>query len=67
MKSQDVYSWAKEKGMTQTDLANFLKISQPAVSQWLDIIPEAQAMKLERASDGVLKYDDDVYAARRKQ
>ena len=42
-------------------LAAFLKINSSAVSQWGEIIPEKQALKLEKLTDGSLKYDPTLY------
>lgn len=47
---------------TQEKLANTLRIKQGAVSQWDEIIPEKQAMRLERITNGALKYDPTLYA-----
>ena len=46
---------------TLTELANTLGISQAAVSRWHDIIPEKQALRLERLTDGELRYDPELY------
>ena len=43
-------------------LHQVLKITSGAVSQWEEIIPEKQAMKLERITNGALKYDPALYA-----
>lgn len=48
---------------TQQTLAAALGISQAAVSKWRDPIPEKQALKLERITDGALKYEPALYAA----
>lgn len=47
---------------TQEKLATTLNIKQGAVSQWGEIIPEKQAMRLERITNGALKYDPALYA-----
>lgn len=44
-----------------TAAAQFLKISQAAVSKWGGIIPEKQAMRLDRMTKGALKYDPAAY------
>ncbi len=44
-----------------TQLAKSLGISQAAVSRWGEIIPEKQALRLERITDGALKYDPALY------
>jgi len=38
-----------------------LKLSSGYVSQWGDIIPEKQALKLERLTNGALKYNPALY------
>ena len=35
--------------------------SSGTVSQWGEIIPEKQALRLERITDGALKYDPALY------
>ena len=35
--------------------------SSGTVSMWSEIIPEKQALRLERITDGVLKYDPALY------
>ena len=44
-----------------TEAAKALSISQAAVSKWGKIIPEKQAMRLERITDGKLKYNSALY------
>jgi DNA-binding transcriptional regulator YdaS (Cro superfamily) len=51
---------------TQQLLATALGISQAAVSKWGDIMPEKQALKLDRITNGELKYDPELYAAPNK-
>lgn len=46
---------------TKAAVAEVLKISSSAVSQWGNVIPEKQAYKLERKSNGVLKVDPNFY------
>jgi hypothetical protein len=48
---------------TQQVLAAALGITQAAVSKWGEIIPEKQALKLDRITGGQLKYDASFYAA----
>ena len=50
---------------TLTDVARALSITQGAITQWNDIIPEKQAMRLERLTNGVLTYDDRLYKCER--
>lgn len=44
-----------------TDVAAACGIAISSVSVWGDIIPEKQALKLERLTNGVLKYDPALY------
>ena len=44
-----------------TEVARWLNISQSAVSQWPDIIPEKQAFKIERLTQGHLKHEPLMY------
>lgn len=46
----------------QIKVATALKVSKGAVSQWGDIIPEPQALKLERLTGGALVYDPELYS-----
>ncbi|MDP2141319.1 MAG: Cro/CI family transcriptional regulator [Gammaproteobacteria bacterium] len=48
----------------QVLVAKALKLSKGAISQWGDIIPEAQAMRLERLTNGALVYDPVLYEQR---
>lgn len=47
---------------TQQLLGKALGISQAAVSKWGQLMPEKQALKLERITDGALKYEPSLYA-----
>jgi DNA-binding transcriptional regulator YdaS (Cro superfamily) len=42
-------------------LASVLAVSHSSVSQWGEIIPEKQALKLEKITSGELKYDPSLY------
>lgn len=42
-------------------IAKVLGISPQAVGQWGEIIPERVALKLERITNGDLKYDPSLY------
>jgi len=46
---------------TQAALAKALNISTPAVSVWGLVIPEKQAFRLQRLTEGVLLYDETHY------
>ena len=48
---------------TQQLLGKALGISQAAVSKWGRLMPEKQALKLERITDGALKDEPSLYAA----
>ena len=49
--------------ITQQILAEALGITQAAVSKWGDLMPEKQALKLDRITNGELKYEAQLYAA----
>lgn len=44
-----------------TDVANACGISVSCVSQWGEIIPEINALKLDRQTQGGLKYEESLY------
>jgi len=46
---------------TQAKVAAALGITRSGVSFWSDLIPEKQAMRLERITEGELKYDPSLY------
>lgn len=46
----------------QSGVAAALGIKPGSVSQWGNIIPEKQAFRLEKLTNGALKYDPDLYA-----
>jgi DNA-binding transcriptional regulator YdaS (Cro superfamily) len=46
---------------SQTALSDFLKISNSSISQWNDVIPEKQALRIEKLTNGALKYDPSFY------
>ncbi len=48
---------------SKSKLAKVLGISHSSVSQWGEVIPEKQALKLERITGGALKYEPSLYAA----
>ena len=52
---------------SQSEVARALDISRASVSCWPDVIPEKQAMKLERLTDGALQYDASLYSCQHKQ
>jgi transcriptional repressor of cell division inhibition gene dicB len=46
---------------TQIAVAEALGISPAAVSKWPELIPELQAVKLDRLTGSQLKYDPENY------
>jgi len=49
---------------TQVGVAELLSLSQASVSKWGKIIPEKQALRLEKLTNGALKYNPALYSAR---
>ncbi|MER2492339.1 Cro/CI family transcriptional regulator [Catenovulum sediminis] len=45
---------------TQKKLADALGISQPAVAYWGEEVPQLQAYRLEKITNGKLKADEDL-------
>ena len=52
---------------TQAKVADALGITRSGVSFWSDLIPEKQAMRLERLTEGALKYDPSLYSTKNSQ
>lgn len=52
---------------TQRAVAAVLGISDQAVSNWPEIIPEGAALKLEKLTNGELKYDASLYPKGRRR
>ncbi|MFD2177784.1 Cro/CI family transcriptional regulator [Veronia pacifica] len=46
---------------SQQKTAEALGISQPAIANWKNIIPQKQALILERLTEGKLVYDPSLY------
>ena len=46
---------------SQVAVKEVLGINKSSVSQWSEIIPEKQALRLEKITKGVLKYDPSLY------
>ncbi|WP_392385097.1 Cro/CI family transcriptional regulator [Marinomonas primoryensis] len=44
-----------------------LGLSSGSISQWGEVIPETQAFRLERLTNGELKYDPSLYESKHKQ
>ncbi|CCO48460.1 MULTISPECIES: Cro/CI family transcriptional regulator [Vibrio] len=57
MKKQDTIKYFG----SATNLAKALDITLPSVSQWKNVIPEKQALKLEKITNGALRYDATLY------
>lgn len=58
MKKNTVIKYFK----TGVNTAEFLNISKASVSGWGDVIPEKQALILDRLTNGKLKYDPALYS-----
>jgi len=67
MLKENVLKFFKAKAQNQSDIARQLDVSRQAVSCWGEIIPELQAMRLERLTDGALEYDPSLYESKHKQ
>jgi len=50
-------------GNNGAGLARFLGIKPSAVYQWGAFVPEKQAARLDRMTDGVLQYRPELYAS----
>ncbi|MBR2252264.1 MAG: Cro/Cl family transcriptional regulator [Neisseriaceae bacterium] len=46
---------------SKTKTAKALGITHSAVCYWKEIIPELSAIKLEKMTQGALKYDENLY------
>jgi len=64
MRKSDVLS---HFGGNQSEVARVLGITRASVNGWPDLIPEAQAYRLERLTRGKLKADVAEYDRRRQQ
>ncbi len=67
MLKKKVIAFFQAKNQNQSDIARQLDVSRQTVSCWGDVIPELQAMKLERLTEGVLEYDPSLYESKHKQ
>lgn len=47
---------------SQRRLAQSLNITRSSVSQWGAVIPEKQALRIEKLTRGILKYDAKLYS-----
>lgn len=57
MLKSDVIKYYKKR----VNVAEALGISSGSISQWGDVIPEKQALKLDHLTNGKLKYDSRLY------
>ncbi|MDE9536943.1 Cro/Cl family transcriptional regulator [Xenorhabdus bovienii] len=46
---------------TVNSIAKAIGITSSAVSQWREIIPERAALRIEKITDGALKYSAEMY------
>ncbi len=51
----------------QTKAAAALKVTRSCVSAWNSLIPEKQALLLDRLTEGALKYDPSLYVTKNSQ
>jgi len=58
MKKQAVLKYFNDR---VTDVAKACNVTSGSVSQWGEIIPEKHALKLERITDGKLRYIPEFY------
>lgn len=61
MKKSEVLSFFNNRA---SDVAKACNVSAAAVAQWGKIIPEKNALKLEKLTNGKLVYKADLYAKR---
>ncbi len=47
---------------SQRAIAEKLNLSDSAVSQWKEVVPERVALKLNRITNGKLKYKPELYS-----
>jgi len=45
----------------QLKTAGALSLTRGSVSQWGEVIPEKQALRIEKLTNGALKYDPALY------
>ena len=64
MRKTDVLSYYGGNGAA---VARAIGYTRSAVQQWPELIPEAAAYRLERATHGVLKVDPSLYQTDLKQ
>lgn len=64
MRKSDVMAYFKGNGAA---VARAIGYTRSAVQQWPDLVPEAAAYRLERATGGDLKVDPTLYQTDLKQ
>lgn len=64
MRKVDVLAHYENNGAA---VARAIGVTRSAVQQWPEVIPEAMAYRLERATDGALKVDPTVYQTKNSQ
>lgn len=67
MLKANVIEFFKSKGKNQTYIAKILGMGRASVTAWGEVIPEVHALKLERETNGDLKYDPSLYESKHKQ
>jgi predicted transcriptional regulator len=67
MLKENVLAFFKAQQQNQSSIAQKLGVSRAAVSAWSDVIPQMQAMRLERITNGALKYDPSLYEIEHNQ
>ncbi|WP_394178434.1 Cro/CI family transcriptional regulator [Marinomonas posidonica] len=67
MLKNKVLAFFKEQKQNQSCIAQQLGVSRAAVSAWAEVIPQVQAMRLEKITNGALKYDPSLYESKHKQ
>ncbi|MGL5343646.1 MAG: Cro/CI family transcriptional regulator [Plesiomonas sp.] len=61
MRKSDVIAYYKKNGKNLTYIANLLGLRLGSVSGWPEIIPERNALKLDRITEQELRYDPVLY------
>lgn len=62
LKEEVIKHFGKAKSVCEV-----LNLSSGSVSQWGKVIPETQAFRLERLTNGALKYDPSLYESKHNQ
>jgi len=67
MLKANVIEFFKLRDQNQTHVAKMLGMGRASVSAWGEVIPEVHALKLERLTEGALKYDPSLYSTKNSQ